>query len=83
MKKLALGTVVYLDGIKSHLALIGGYTTDLFGNESYLFAAALTDGEFELNNEDQSELFCMPIDICDEASDEDKQMFFKKMMSHE
>lgn len=83
MKKIALGTVVYIDGIKSHLALIGGYTTDLFDDEAYLPAATLIDGELELNNKEQAELYCMPIDICDEASDEDKQMFFNKMMSHE
>jgi len=80
MKKEALGTIVYLDGIKSHLGMVGGYTTDKFGDEAYLLAVALTDGELAFNDAEDAEAFAVPVEICDKASEEDTQMFFNKMM---
>lgn len=81
MEKAKLGTVVYIDGIKCHLGMVGGYTQDEWGDEAYLFSSVVIEGHLALNNEGDDEDFIYPADICSEASAEDTQNYFNKLMN--
>lgn len=80
-EEFKLGTVVYIDGITSHMGMIGGYTTDKWGDKAYLFAASIIDGSLAMNNEGEDENFVCPVEICVEATNEDTQFFFLKLMN--
>ena len=79
--ELKLGTVVYIDGIKSNMGMIGGYTKDKWGDKAYLFASVVIDGSLAMNNEGEDEDYICPTEICKEASKEDTQFFFLKLMN--
>lgn len=81
MEKAKLGTVVYIDGISCHLGMVGGYTTDEYGDDAYLFSSVVIDGHLALNNEGNDEDFIYPAEICDEASTEDTQRYLNKLMN--
>lgn len=81
MEKLKLGTVVYLDGIRWHQGMIGGYTKDDFGYDAYLLSSCVIDGELELNDQGDDDDFIYPAEICSEASAEDTQKYFNKLMN--
>lgn len=81
MEKLKLGTVVYLDGIRWHQGMIGGYTKDDFGDDAYLLSSCVIDGQLELNDNGDDDGYICPMDICQEASEIDTQNYFKKLMN--
>ena len=60
--------------------MVGGYTTDKWGDKAYLFSVVVIDGSLAMNNEGEDEDFVCPAEICVEATNEDTQFFFLKLM---
>lgn len=81
MEKAKLGTVIYLDGIRCHLGMVGGYTKDEWGDDAYLLSSVVIDGDLALNNEGEDEDFIYPMDCCSEATQEDAQKYLNKLMN--
>ena len=81
MEKAKLGTVIYLDGIRCHLGMVGGYTKDEWGDDAYILSSCVIYVQLELNDKGDDDGYIWPMDICREASEIDTQNYFKKLMN--
>lgn len=59
-----IGTIVYIDGIKTHMGIVDGHSEDNYIIKTQVIDGALCEDEV-----------CIPMECCVEASTEDKRYF--------